>query len=142
MLTLTILDRLRNLREDRDLLQRQIADTLGVTLQTVSLWERHRRSPSVQHAAAYAHLVNHRLVARRGNTIVDVLAILPNLSRFRKLHGVTQTALDRRTRVTRACFIEARGQSTGLRLVTLQGYLAGLGYELALIPAQAEQVAA
>lgn len=142
MLTLTILDRLRQFREDRDLHQRHIANTLGITIQAVSLWERHSRSPSIQHAAAYARLVSHRLVARRGNTIVDVLAILPNLGRFRKLHGVTQAALDQRTRATRACFVEARCQSTGLRLITLQGYLAGLGYELVLIPADVEQVAA
>ncbi|GAA3417678.1 helix-turn-helix transcriptional regulator [Streptosporangium vulgare] len=141
MLTLTILDRLRHLREDRDLFQEHVADHLGVTNQAVSLWERHTRSPSIQHAAAYARLVNHRLVARRGNTIVDVLTILPNLGRFRKLHGVTQAALDQRTRATRACFVEARCQSTGIRLITLQGYLAGLGYELVLIPADVAEVA-
>ncbi|MEU8040929.1 helix-turn-helix transcriptional regulator [Streptosporangium sp. NPDC049078] len=146
MLTLTIPQRLRQFREDRDLFQEHIAAELGVCVNTLSRWERGVGSPRVHHIAAYARLVDKRLVIRRGQVVIcDALDALPHLGELRRRAGVSLAVVRERIHCTPST-LESRERQMrrgGVRLTTLQPYLAALGYTLDLIPAApAEQVAA
>ncbi|MGC5012580.1 helix-turn-helix domain-containing protein [Streptosporangium sp. DT93] len=146
MLTLTIPQRLRNLRKDRDLLQEHVAAELGVCVDTLSHWETGANTPRVHHIAAYAHLVNHRLVVRRGQDVIcDALDALPCMGELRRRAGVPWAVLRERLHYTPKTLegLESHMRRHGVRLTTLQPYLEALGYTLALIPAApAKQVAA
>jgi DNA-binding XRE family transcriptional regulator len=135
---LAIPQRLAQLRKDHGLPQRKIADALGISDRPVTRWENGIHSPSVEHTISYAHLVGCRLVARRGDQVIDVAAVLQDLRGFRRRHGLTQTAFDRRARgTTRAALLEMRGRrGTPIRLVTLEAYFAALGWELGLASAE------
>ena len=43
----TFAERLKELREEKNLTQKQIADIAGVTLSAVSLWEKKKHPPTV-----------------------------------------------------------------------------------------------
>lgn len=53
--------RLRDLREDRDMTQRQIAEVLGITIQQYSLYERGDREIPFHHAITLAKFYNASL---------------------------------------------------------------------------------
>lgn len=138
----TIPRRLGQIRKDRGLLQQQVAAALGVSVRAVSFWENENSSPSVGHTIAYAALVDQRLIARRGEQILDVPTILGDLGAFRRLCSLSQPVLDWRNRgLTRASILESRiRRGIPVRLATAEGYLSGLGYALDL--AAVKQVAA
>lgn len=140
MMQPTLLQRLRDLRSDHDILQKHVADAVGAGPTAVRNWERGRRSPSIHHAIAYATSVGHRLVLHRrdGSIAVDVADILPLLAKLRDQRRLSQKALAARMRMdvsTVGCIEQRVARGDRVKVSTLEPYFAALGYTLALEPA-------
>ncbi|MGS2641709.1 helix-turn-helix domain-containing protein [Streptosporangium sp. G12] len=139
MKTITITERLAQLREDQDLPQRGVARTLGVNPATVYRWENGLRSPRIAAVAAYADLLGQRIVVRRGDHVVNVLDVLPNLGVLRRRAGLTQTQLAARMYVSRHTIGMAETHTTAESwLHSLEKYVKPLGCTLDLAPAEEE----
>lgn len=140
MMQPTLLQRLRDLRSDRDIPQRWIANAVGAGPTAVRNWEHGRRSPSIQHAIAYANGVGHHLVLRRcdGSIAADVSDVLPQLAKLRGQRRMSQRALGEHMAVdvsTVGCIEQRVARGDRVKVSTLEPYFAALGYTLALEPA-------
>ncbi len=85
----TVGDHIRKKRLDDGLLQRELAEILGVEKTTVSSWERNRVAPSTGYGPS--------IVGFLGYAPIDPGCSLPaQLKAYRWVHGISQLVLVRR----------------------------------------------
>lgn len=129
--------RIGNLREDHDKPRKTIADAIGVSDTAVWQWDTGNKSPKIPSVIAYAAQFNHRIVVRRnGRIICDLADALPRLAELRQAAGLTMRELARILHIVfnSVCNLE-RDVGPASCLSTVERYLVGCGYQVALVPA-------
>jgi transcriptional regulator with XRE-family HTH domain len=66
-------DELRQVRERRGLSAREVARQAGISVETLSAWERGRRYPSLQSLEALAPVLRIRVVIGPDETFVETV---------------------------------------------------------------------
>ncbi len=79
----TLGDHIRARRIDLGLLQRQVADQIGIYTQTLTQWERNTTGPAVQHIPAIIRFLDY-------DPSAPVTSLLERLRAARRARGLTQ----------------------------------------------------
>lgn len=82
----TLGDRIRTVRLDQGLLQKQIAEEIGVDTTTINNWETGRTSPALRCLPAICNFLGY-------DPFPQATALPNQLLRFRQLHGFSQKKL-------------------------------------------------
>lgn len=93
-------ERLKKLRLERKLTQKQIADHLGISQQSYALWENGKRRPKkIQDIAEFFNVSPNYLLGRTNNKNPDSFDEDLNiaLDSFKAFNGKPMTSSDRRT---------------------------------------------
>lgn len=93
-------ERLKNLRLERKLTQKQIADHLGISQQSYALWENGKRHPkNIQDIAEFFSVSPNYLLGRTDSKILDVFDddLDVALDSFTAFNGKPMTSSDRQT---------------------------------------------
>lgn len=138
-----IVSELAELRRAARIHQREIAEALGLSAKVgnkmVSDWESGVSTPNIEHTAAYALAVDHRLaVTKDGEIVGDLVDVYPRLGELRESAGfstadVADGMYMHRTSVRTA----ERHAGPQAQLATAVRYLGALGYRVELISCEA-----
>jgi transcriptional regulator with XRE-family HTH domain len=128
---------LAGIRRTKGVRQHAVADELDVWQGVVANWEIGHGVPSTRHVAAIAGFLGWRLVATGGGRLVADGDLAAELKRLRVQAGLTQRQMAAHMGISKAgvAGLEARPQTT--RITRTEEFLAGLGYRLGLVPADA-----
>jgi len=86
---LSLGDHLRKHRLDQGLLQKEVAERLGVDEATVFNWEKNRNQPALAHIPRIIRFLGY-------NPLVEEGSLGKRLKQYRKVHGISQKDLARR----------------------------------------------
>lgn len=135
-MTITIGQRLDQLRTDLDIPRAEIAKQLGVGETIVSEWGAGHGNPNLAHTAAYARLVRWRLIATLNGKVIAEGEALADLVSLREEVDLSRAELAERLGIIPARVSEReRRAKPSMWLAPCQKYLRACGYKVGLAPA-------
>ena len=126
--------RIKDIREDNDITQEQMANILGVNRSTYSMWEIGLSFMSVEQLCKFANYFNYSIDyvlglsnnrKNNGNKIFSYKNLGSNIKKLRIKYNYSQINLAKKMKVTQACIVRWEKGITKISLPNL--------YELAKI---------